>query len=302
MLIDFADGNHGGLYPRKEEFGDDGVLFLTAMQVGERWEIALSSCPRLNAEKASQLVKGWAKNGDVLLSHNATVGRVALVEECDENILLGTSLTFYRFNDEYIDPRFARIVFSSRFFQAQLESCMEQTTRNQVPITRQVSLHFVCPPIEEQQEIARRVDSLLSMSNRLLNRVENASACVESLTPAVLAKGFRGELVPQDPNDEPANVLLERIRKLKGKNGDESKKKGRSKMTRTTRKSNGQIRQLTAVLQENGGVMTPEKLLDAAGYTDESIEDFYLALKKSIADGAILDPRDHDNQIALVQT
>lgn len=72
-------------------------------------------------------------------------------------------------------------------------------------------------------------------------------------------------------------------------------------MTRTTRKSNGQIRQLTLVLQENNGVMTPEKLLDAAGYTDESIEDFYLTLRQCIADGAIQDPRDHDNQIVLVQ-
>jgi hypothetical protein len=38
-----------------------------------------------------------------------------------------------------------------------------------------------------------------------------ARAQVEQLTPALLTKAFRGELVPQDPNDEPASVLLERI-------------------------------------------------------------------------------------------
>jgi type I restriction enzyme S subunit len=37
---------------------------------------------------------------------------------------------------------------------------------------------------------------------------------VEKLTQSILAKAFRGELVPQDPNDEPASVLLERIRQL----------------------------------------------------------------------------------------
>ncbi len=138
-LIDFADGNHGGLYPRKEEFGIEGALFLTATQMDNAWGIALNQCPRLNWKKAKQLTKGWAKNDDVLLSHNATVGRVGILEGTEEDVLLGTSVTFYRFNPKCVLPRFARIVFSSRFFQDQLESAMEQTTRDQVPITKHVA-------------------------------------------------------------------------------------------------------------------------------------------------------------------
>lgn len=61
------------------------------------------------------------------------------------------------------------------------------------------------------EEIVNRVESLFAYADRLEARLDYARAQVERLTPALLSKAFRGELVPQDPNDEPAPVLLERI-------------------------------------------------------------------------------------------
>jgi type I restriction enzyme S subunit len=68
------------------------------------------------------------------------------------------------------------------------------------------------PDITEQTEIVRRVEALFACADRLEARYTTARAQVEKLPPATLAKAFRGELVPQDPNDEPASVLLERIK------------------------------------------------------------------------------------------
>ena len=68
------------------------------------------------------------------------------------------------------------------------------------------------PPMWEQQEIVHRVECLFAYAGRLEARYAAARAQVERLTPALLDKAFRGELVSQDPNDEPAPVLLERIR------------------------------------------------------------------------------------------
>jgi len=68
------------------------------------------------------------------------------------------------------------------------------------------------PSLAEQEEVVRRVETLFAFAERLQRRYEATSAQVEQLTPSVLAKAFRGELVPQDPNDEPAEALLERIR------------------------------------------------------------------------------------------
>lgn len=73
-------------------------------------------------------------------------------------------------------------------------------------------LSEVLPPLPEHQEIVRRVEDLFAFADRFEARLATAQKTVECLTPTTLAKAFRGELVPQDPNDEPASVLLERLK------------------------------------------------------------------------------------------
>ena len=72
-------------------------------------------------------------------------------------------------------------------------------------------LQVPIPSLREQAEIVRRVESLFAWADRLEARHAAARAQVERLTPSLLAKAFRGELVPQDPNDEPAGTMLVRI-------------------------------------------------------------------------------------------
>ena len=71
---------------------------------------------------------------------------------------------------------------------------------------------LLLPSIEEQTEIVRRVEKLFAFADQIEQQVKNAQSRVNNLTQSILAKAFRGELVPQDPNDEPASVLLERLR------------------------------------------------------------------------------------------
>jgi len=73
-------------------------------------------------------------------------------------------------------------------------------------------LRIMLPPLEEQVEIVRRVEQLFAIADQLEAKVATAKQRIDALTQSILAKAFRGELVPQDPNDEPASVLLERIR------------------------------------------------------------------------------------------
>ena len=57
-----------------------------------------------------------------------------------------------------------------------------------------------------------KFEKLFTIADRIEAHYQTASQLINEFTPALLAKAFRGELVPQDPNDEPASVLLERIR------------------------------------------------------------------------------------------
>jgi type I restriction enzyme S subunit len=72
-------------------------------------------------------------------------------------------------------------------------------------------LRLATPPLNEQTEIVRRVEILFAFADRLEARLATARRQVSQLTPALLAKAFRGELVPQDPADEPATELLKRL-------------------------------------------------------------------------------------------
>jgi type I restriction enzyme S subunit len=71
------------------------------------------------------------------------------------------------------------------------------------------------PPLPEQQEIVRRVEDLFKIADQIEERYKRAKAHIDKLTQSILAKAFRGELVRQDPNDEPASVLLECTRSSK---------------------------------------------------------------------------------------
>lgn len=73
-------------------------------------------------------------------------------------------------------------------------------------------LPFLLPSLPEQSEIIRRVESVFKLADQIEARHDTAKARMNQLTQSILAKAFRGELVPQDPKDEPAERLLERVR------------------------------------------------------------------------------------------
>ena len=65
--------------------------------------------------------------------------------------------------------------------------------------------------MEEQNEIVKVVEILLLFADKIESRYLKAKAQLDKIPQSILAKAFWGELVPQDPDDEPANLLLERI-------------------------------------------------------------------------------------------
>jgi type I restriction enzyme S subunit len=166
VIVDYADGNHGALYPRSSEFGDEGIAFVTAKDLIDG-RVNWPSCARLNEARAKQLPKGWAQGGDVLLTHNATVGRVARVGPDATPFLLGTSVTYYRLNPEALCADFFYFMLKGPMWQGQLEAIMAQTTRNQVSIQKQAFFRIALPPLAEQHRIVAKVDELMALCDRL---------------------------------------------------------------------------------------------------------------------------------------
>jgi type I restriction enzyme S subunit len=85
------------------------------------------------------------------------------------------------------------------------------TTHTTIYFPEWLSLHVALPPLEEQKEIVRRIEGLFTLADTVEKQYSEAKKRIDRLTQSLLAKAFRGELVPQDPNDEPASELLKRI-------------------------------------------------------------------------------------------
>lgn len=186
ILLLHKDGNHGSSYPRAEDFGTVGVPFISAKSIDDGGAIIDSLVARLSEEKAQSLRIGWLESGDVLLAHNASVGKTALYEGQYQRALIGTSLTAFRPNRNHLDSRYLLHYLSSPSFQSALAADMSQTTRNQVPITAQRRLALIIPPLSKQEEFAARVISL----ERLSWKRRQSFRCVD-----VLRKSLFGALL-----------------------------------------------------------------------------------------------------------
>ncbi|NMF59651.1 restriction endonuclease subunit S [Pseudanabaena yagii] len=97
---------------------------------------------------------------------------------------------------------------------------VEHQGRTVLPKINQVGLYKLPIPVPselEQQEIVRRVEKMFEKIDIMEQEYQKAAKLCDRLEQATLAKAFRGELVPQDPNDEPASVLLEQVKRKKEK-------------------------------------------------------------------------------------
>lgn len=196
-ILSHLDGNHGSDYPRKEEFVMQGVPYISANSIDDD-AVDMGAAKYLSPERAARIRKGVAHDGDVLFAHNATVGPVTVLETSEPKVILGTSLTYYRCNPENIDNHYLAHYMRSRLFTSQYDQVMRQSTRNQVPITKQREFFHVIPPLEAQREISHRLGALEEWS-RTLRRLyaEKTDRCIE-LRQSLLHKAFSGQLTGKE--------------------------------------------------------------------------------------------------------
>ena len=141
------------------------------------------------------------------------VGRTALASEADKGFLFAGYLIRLRPRQEVVNPGFLLLVLLSPVTRRRIELAARSTSGvNNINSKFLSGLQLGLPSLEEQHEIVRRAQDLFTLADQLEARLTAARKVVDRLTPALLAKAFRGELVPQDPSDEPASVLLDRIR------------------------------------------------------------------------------------------
>jgi type I restriction enzyme S subunit len=224
----------------------------------------------------------------ICISRTASVGYVVRLGQS-----MATSQDFVTWTPtEVIDPDWLKWLFVSE--REALFKFGRGSTHTTIYFPEWLSLHIALPPLQEQKEIVRRVESLFALADSVEKQYQDAKARSDRLTQAILAKAFRGELVPQDPDDEPAEVLLERIQAQRAAQAaipKKSKKNAQSRVKSTTTKSGKQSSKgknltqpvtssddLLSLLKELGDEIDASALWKKSGL---SIDDFYALLKRT---------------------
>ena len=162
------DGNHGEKHPTSDEYVDSGIPFLMASDI-HNGEVNIYSCKHITKERAERLDKGFARNGDVLLTHKATIGETAILSNLmTEYAMLTPQVTYYRIkNEERLNREYLYSFFNSLDFQTELKTKAAQSTRPYIGITAQQNLKIILPAeIDEQRKIGlyfRNLDHLLTL-------------------------------------------------------------------------------------------------------------------------------------------
>ena len=171
------DGNHGEKHPTSDEYVDSGIPFLMASDI-HNGEVNIYSCKYITKERAERLDKGFARNGDVLLTHKATIGETAILSNLmTEYAMLTPQVTYYRIkNEERLNREYLYSFFNSLDFQTELKTKAAQSTRPYIGITAQQNLKIILPAeIDEQIRIGlyfRNLDHLITLHQRELDHLQ----------------------------------------------------------------------------------------------------------------------------------
>jgi len=181
------------------------------MDIGDWGRINNAGIFRISKTLSDEFKRTILEKGDVLLSVMATIGRAAIVPDYLVGGNVNRALAVIKLGDR-ISSEFAFFQIISPQFQAEFVEKQLGSAQKRINLSDLREFTVLLPSREEQTEIVRRVEQLFAFADQLEARVKAAQTRIDRLTQSILAKAFRGELVPQDPNDEPASVLLERIK------------------------------------------------------------------------------------------
>lgn len=166
----------------------------------------------VDESKAAELHQHIASSGDVLITKMGDPpGDSALFPRDAKPAVITADCIKLTPHDQLVTAEYLNFAIRSEIVQSQFKAITAGVAQQKVSLDRFRQLALPIAPLEEQAEIVRRIESAFRWLDRMAADHGAAARLLPKLDAAILAKAFRGELVPQNPNDEPARVLLQRI-------------------------------------------------------------------------------------------
>jgi type I restriction enzyme S subunit len=208
VLSEIADSRLGKMLDQRK---NTGQLTPYLRNINVRWfSFDLEDIQEIRLAD-TEIIDLDVRFGDLLVCEGGEPGRCAVWRGEDSKYTFQKALHRVR-TSKHLLADYLSFCLSNSANNGKLEQLFTGSTIKHLTGASLKKLQILLPSREEQEEIVDRVESLYSLADQLEARLTIARKVVDRLTPALLAKAFRGELVPKDPGDEPASVLLERIR------------------------------------------------------------------------------------------
>jgi type I restriction enzyme S subunit len=208
VLSEIADSRLGKMLDQRK---NTGQLTPYLRNINVRWfSFDLEDIQEIRLAD-TEIIDLDVRFGDLLVCEGGEPGRCAVWRGEDSKYTFQKALHRVR-TSKHLLADYLSFCLSNSANNGKLEQLFTGSTIKHLTGASLKKLQILLPSREEQEEIVDRVESLYSLADQLEARLTAAHKVVDRLTPALLAKAFRGELVPQDPGDRPASVLLERIR------------------------------------------------------------------------------------------
>ncbi len=209
----------GGTPSRKnlEYFKDGQIIWLTPTEINKEKILKINSSKENITELG--LTKSSAKlipRNAVLLTSRASIGYVAIAE---------TTVTTNQGFASFICSKIIHNYFLAYWLKSNknvLEEHATGTTFKEIPKSVIKKLSIEIPPFSEQKRIVSKIESIFDKIDAkqkeiaiLESKLKNIPDSINAIKSSILKQAFEGKLVPQDPNDEPASILLEKIKSQK---------------------------------------------------------------------------------------